>query len=254
MNRKNKALCAIAICAVCVVIASGAVRCSITEPVQETEQEETETSYEVSEDDPIININDSESANDNDNDTSSEIQSGFSQYLNTAWESEDGSSKLELLDGLIVLSGREGSSTLYEYELLDESSSSTECIATLSLTGNEEDKPDCILAIVEGTARTTLSCDLFNNDFFLETSEEDSIEVTGVDERLADLYGCDESFLKSAISDAVISRYPYATCASWTGEVWIDYSNDTCVTTFMLDDSSFTVITLTKASDQITVA
>ena len=178
MKRKNKVMLALALGAVALVIASGAVRCSLAtpEPSEESTQEQgrVESSGEAAHEEPSAASFEEAGA-----------QGGFADLKNTTWVSEDGKSALSIIEGAFIESGEAGQSILY-YSVESEQTQNDGITATLavsdSMTGDEELTVAVFQTSSEG--ERTLTCDKLSCAYVLEEVQATAITVTEADERL----------------------------------------------------------------------
>ncbi len=238
MKRKNKAMLALALGAVALVIASGAVRCSLATPeasegdTQEQGQVESpgDTAHEETPTAPLKEAG---------------AQGGFADLKNTTWVSEDGKSALSIIEGALIESGETGQSILY-YSVDNEQAQHDGLAATLavsdSMTGDEE----LTVANVQtsGEGKRTLTCDKLSCAYVLEEAQATAIAVAEADERLYSTFGKSEDDFENALLEYARAKAPSATRATWSKEVWIDFGQMSYLTNFTLDDAASSIVTV----------
>ncbi len=238
MKRKNKVMLALALGAVALVIASGAVRCSLATPeaseesTQEQGQVESpgETAHEETPAAPLEEAG---------------AQGGFADLKNTTWASEDGKSALSIIEGALIESGEAGQSILY-YSVESEQAQRDGLTATLavsdSMTGDEE----LTVANVRmgGEGELTLTCDKLSCAYVLEEAQATAIAVAEADERLYSTFGKSEDDFENALLEYARAQAPSATRATWSKEVWIDFGQMSYLTNFTLDDAASSIVTV----------
>ena len=238
MKRKNKVMLALALGAVALVIASGAVRCSLAtpEPSEEStlEQGRVESSGEAAHEEPSAASFEEAGA-----------QGGFADLKNTTWVSEDGKSALSIIEGAFIESGEAGQSILY-YSVESEQTQNDGITATLavsdSMTGDEELTVAVFQTSSEG--ERTLTCDKLSCAYVLEEVQATAITVTEADERLYSTFGKSEDDFANALLEYARAKAPSATCATWSKEVWIDFGQTSYLTNFTLDDAASSIVTV----------
>lgn len=249
MNRKNKIMAALAMGAVALVVASGVARCALSEagdpppepaPAQEAEHAEPGTPPASAE---------TEEGPEAGNGTAA--QGGFADLKNTSWESEDGKSALSIIEGALIESGEQGSTILY-YTVDSESREGGELAATLSvsrsMTGDEE---RTVAVVREGRdGGTEISCDKLSCKYLRKNATAAGpISLIGATQELYDEFGKGEGEFASVLSEYAAGACPGATSASWSKEVWIDFSSGTRLTNFTLDDAASTIVCVQLGSD-----
>ncbi len=226
MEKKNRILVALAIGAVALLVASGIARCAMTSAADsggggnEAGKTAEVRQQEAGDSDPL------------------------SEVENTTWKSEDDRSTLTVLPGVLIESTEAGE-TLYYYEASGVQRSGTGMTATLSLSKSRGgETTDAALSITKGTGSMHLACDSLSTDYAMETGDA-GIALVGVDENLTTLFGKQTDEFSAAIEKWASSRSPYATKATWSKEVWIDYAASSFVTTFALDDAASSIVSVT---------
>lgn len=230
MEKKSKVMAALAAGAVALIVASGAVRCAMpaTEgqgapeaPAQEQQEQAPQTGGE-----------------------GGGATATLASIEGTTWKSADGAATLDVLPGVLIES-EGGTDSLSYFEASDVTESALGLTATLSVSKEKGGEArECALAVVKGQGSMRLTCDALSHDYVLETSGA-QIAVEGAGEELEGLFGKGAADFAQALSSWAQARSPYATKATWSGEVWLDYSSGTKVTTFELDDAAGSVVSVT---------
>ena len=171
MKRKNKVMLALALGAVALVIASGAVRCSLATPEPSKEntqgQGQVESSGEAAREEPSAASFEEAGA-----------QGGFADLKNTTWVSEDGKSALSIIEGALIESGEAGQSILY-YSVESEQAQHDGLTATLAVSDSMTDDEELTVAVVQMSSegRRTLTCDKLSCAYVLEEVQATAITV-----------------------------------------------------------------------------
>ena len=169
MKRKNKVMLALALGAVALVIASGAVRCSLATPEPSKEntqgQGQVESSGEAAREEPSAASFEEAGA-----------QGGFADLKNTTWVSEDGKSALSIIEGALIESGEAGQSILY-YSVESEQAQHDGLTATLAVSDSMTDDEELTVAVVQMSSegRRTLTCDKLSCAYVLEEVQATAI-------------------------------------------------------------------------------
>lgn len=229
MDKKNKIIAGLAIGAVTLLVASGVTRCALApaddDNAATAEQAATIEQQQTQEEKP-------------------EGQGGLSEIENTTWKSDDGKSTLTVLSGALIEATESGETILY-YKATDVIETDTGITADLSVSKEQGGKAaQTALAITRGSGSMRLACDALSTDYSMKTGDA-AIALAGIDENLTSLYGRTADDFASAISKWASSKSPYATKATWTKEVWIDYKSGSKVTTFTLDDGASSTVSVT---------
>jgi hypothetical protein len=229
MDKKNKIIAGLAIGAVTLLVASGVARCLLApadnDNAATAEQAATIEQQQTQEEKP-------------------EGQGGLSEIENTTWKSDDGKSTLTVLSGALIETTESGETILY-YKATDVIETDTGITADLSVSKEQGGKAvQTALAITRGSGSMRLACDALSTDYSMKTGDA-AIVLANVDENLTSLYGRTADDFASAISKWASSKSPYATKATWTKEVWIDYKSGSKVTAFTLDDGASSTVSVT---------
>ena len=225
MERKNKIMAALAIGAVALVVASGAVRCSLSDGGNANQAPEPEKPAAQA----ILDEGDAQ-----DQDAGAAAQGGFADLKNTSWESEDGKSALSIIEGALIETSDEGSSVIY-YTVDGESLEGGMLTATLSvsreMTGAEEQTVAAATYVRKPSAPAG------------------PIALAGATSELFEEFGKGEEEFAAILSDYAKAASPGATAAAWSKEVWIDYGSKTKLTNFTLDDVASTIVCVQLDAD-----
>lgn len=229
MDKKNRIIAGLAIGAVTLLVASGVARCALApaddDNAATAEQAATIEQQQTQEEKP-------------------EGQGGLSEIENTTWKSDDGKSTLTVLSGALIETTESGETILY-YKATDVIETDTGITADLSVSKEQGGKAvQTALAITRGSGSMRLACDALSTDYSMKTGDA-AIVLANVDENLTSLYGRTADDFSSAISKWASSKSPYATKATWTKEVWIDYKSGSKVTAFTLDDGASSTVSVT---------
>lgn len=238
MKRKNKILAGLAIGAVALAIASGAVRCSASDQETSVQEPREEQALERA----LVGPQDEGAPADGRDDA----QGGFADLKNTKWESEDGKSALSIIEGALIEAKEDGTSILY-YTIKGETRDGDSLTATLStsatMTGDEEETVAVVRSTPEGGRE--IVCDKLACKYKqMPARVAGPITLEGTTDDLYDIMGKSEGEISGAITEQVKASTPSATVATWGKEVWIDYASGTRVTNFTLNDAAATIVSV----------
>ena len=231
MEKRNRAAIALACIALLVLIGAGCARCAIVhgggqDASGEAQQTEQSTGADAQE----------------------EAKDSLDKLVGTKWTSKDGESTLAVVSGAFVeASGGEEAVTYWtpgDVQAGQDGFSET-VWASGSLTG--EQSQAVVRVEVASSGQTSIACDSFkkSKSYLADAPENTELAVKGDVSRLAELAGADEGEITEALRSFAKSKSPYATSASWDGEVYIDANANTVSSTFTLDDPNKTVATVT---------
>lgn len=242
MERKNKIMAALAIGAVALVVASGAVRCSLSDGGNANQAPEPEKPAAQA----ILDEGDAQ-----DQDAGAAAQGGFADLKNTSWESEDGKSALSIIEGALIETSDTGSTVIY-YTVDGESLDGGVLTATLSvsreMTGTEE-KTVAVVRPGQG-GRDEIACDKLATTYVRKASAPAGpIALAGATSELFEEFGKGEAEFATILSDYAKAASPGASTAAWSKEVWIDYGSKTKLTNFTLDDVASTIVCVQLTAD-----
>lgn len=238
MKRKNKIVAGLAIGAVALAIASGAVRCSASDQgtsVQEPREEQALEQAVIESQDEGTPADERDAA-----------QGGFADLKNTKWESEDGKSALSIIEGALIEAKEDGTSILY-YTIKGESRDGESLTVTLStsatMTGDEEETVAVVRSTPDGGRE--IVCDKLASKYLQEPIRDAGpISLQDATGDLYDIMGKNEAEISGAITEQANASSPSATVATWGKEVWIDYATGTRVTNFTLNDAAATIMSI----------
>lgn len=229
MEKKNKVIAGLAIGAVALLAASGVARCSLSRDGQSALSPEQPA--------PIEQAQQAEQAG----------RGGLGEIENTTWVSDDGKSTLMVLPGVLIESSGDDETLLY-YTATGVASDDAGITATLFVSkepgGEAVQAP---LAVTRGNGSMRLACDALSADYPTETGDA-SIALVSIDENLTGLFGRGPDDFAAAISKWASVKSPYARKATWTKEVWVDYTAGSKVTTFTLDDGAASTVNVTLSA------
>lgn len=229
MEKKNKIIAGLALGAVALLVASGIARCSLA-------PEAAEPGASAPDQPPAMEQPQQQ-------DPAPEGGSDLSEIENTTWKSDDGKSTLTVMPGVLI-EKTESAETLLYYEASDVVETETGITATLSVSKDKGGQAtQAALAVTKGNGQSRLACDALSTDYSMKTGDA-SIAIAGVDGNLTDTFGKGQDDFAAAISKWASSKSPYATKATWTKEVWIDYGSGNKVTTFTIDDGAASVVSV----------
>ena len=230
MERRNKAALALACIALLVLIGAGCARCAMVhgggQPAADEEQQAEQAAGAGA---------------------AEEAKDSLDKLVGTKWTSEDGKSTLAIVSGAFVESagGEEAVTYWTPGDVQAASNGFSETIwAGASLTG---DQSQAVVRVeVAASGQTSIACDSFkkSGSYLADAPEGTEIEVLGDVSRLAEIAGADGQKITEALQGFAKSKSPYATSASWDGEVYIDANANTASSTFTLDDPNKTVVTV----------
>lgn len=235
MQRKNKVILALAIGAVALVVASGAVRCSAMD-----------TSHGPDEQAQPVETPQEETMSQQAQEPGQEgAQGGFADLKNTSWKSEDGKSALSIIEGALIESNEGGSSILY-YTIDSEDAHDGSLTATLSvsssMTGDEEKTVASVRTRDDGARE--IACDRLACAYVLDAPSVSDVAIVGADENLYQTFGKDERDFAGVLLDYARQSAPSAKSATWSKEVWVDFNDMSYLTTFTLDDAASTIVSV----------
>ena len=221
MDRKTKLMAACAIGAVAILLGAGLARCAMAPNDDGADDEKAAVEQQAD-------------------------GSALSAYVGTAWTSGDGKSYLAILDGALV--EKDGTSTeVTYYEADGEAADDGGLSVDISTWAAATDTPkDGVLRIDASDEAVTATCDAFKlaGSYVLDADAQSAMALARHSEELNDLLQSDDAAIESAIGAWAAKRSPYATTATWDGEVYIDCNGNTVTTGFALDDGAGTVVQL----------
>ena len=228
MERRNRAALALACIALLVLIGAGCARCAMVHGGEQPAAEEEQQAEQAA-------------------GAAEETKDSLDKLVGTKWTSEDGKSTLAIVSGAFVESagGEEAVTYWTPGDVQAASNGFSETIwAGASLTA--EQSQAVVRVEVAASGQTSIACDSFkkSGSYLADAPEGTEIEVLGDVSRLAEIAGADGQKITEALQGFAKSKSPYATSASWDGEVYIDANANTASSTFTLDDPNKTVVTV----------
>lgn len=228
MNKK-RAMLACAIGALVILVGSGVARCAMQQPEdgggvgQETAQKEEGSSIK--------------------------------DYIGTAWSADEGTKTLTITDGVMIERAGESTSITY-YEVLSEDPDDTGVSVNVITTKASKDAPrQGVVRIDSSSDSVAVTCDAFAlaTTYVLDPAPDSRVALTKHSAQLNELLDSDDVRICDAITAWAAKRSPYATSATWDGEVFIDCNSGTVTTSFTLDDGAGTLVQLRydKATDEL---
>ncbi len=242
MERKNKIMAALAIGAVALVVASGAVRCSLSDGGNANRAPDPEKPAAQA----IRDEGDTQ-----DQDPGAAAQGGFADLKNTSWESEDGKSALSIIEGALIETSDAGSQVIY-YTVDGESLEGGVLTATLSISREMTGAEEHTVAVVSRGqgGQDEITCDKLATTYVRKAPvSAGPIALMGATSDLFEEFGKGEEEFAIILSDHAKTASPGATAATWSKEVWIDYGMKTKLTNFTLDDAASTIVCVQLDAD-----
>lgn len=231
MDRKTKLLAACAIGAVAVILGAGIARCAITAATGGEESAIEETAQTQAQEKTASGQQDEESS--------------LAECVGTSWTSADGATLSIISDALVER--KDDQTTVTYYEVESEKADAEGVSADISTYTTAKDTPkSCVLRIDTSGDKVTATCDAFQlaKSYTLDAKAETELKLAAHASRLNELMESDDSAITAAIAQWAATKSPYATTATWDGEVYVDCNDDTVTTGFTLDDGAGTVVQL----------
>lgn len=227
MEKKSKAMAALACAVLLVLVGSGCVRCTM---VHSTQQDPVEQSQEEGTADDVAAAKDS-----------------LENLLGTKWTSKDGKATLSIMNGAFVeRAAGEEKVTYWEPENVkaDGGGFSESVWASDSITSAQT--PSVVRVDATENGGMAITCDSFkiSATYLIDAPEDVELAISGNIDYLATLAGVEKDGIVSCLQDFVRSRSPYAKTATWDGEVYIDVNANKTSSTFTLDDPNGTIATI----------
>ena len=222
MEKKSKAMAALACAALLVLIGSGCVRCTM---VHSTQQDPAEQGQEEGD----------------------AAKNSLEKLLGTKWTSKDGKATLSIMNGAFVeRAAGEEKVTYWEPEnaKADGGGFSESVWASDSITSAQT--PSVVRADATENGGMAITCDSFkiSATYLIDAPEDAELAISGNIDYLATLAGVEKDGIVSCLQDFARSRSPYAKTATWDGEVYIDANANKVSSTFTLDDPNGTIATI----------
>ena len=227
MEKKSKAMAALACAALLVLIGAGCVRCTM---VHGTQQDPVEQGQEEGAADEADTAMDS-----------------LEKLLGTKWTSEDGKATLSIINGAFVERAVDEEKVTYwepENAKADDGGFSESVWVSDSITSAQTPSMVRVDAVENGGMAIT--CDSFkiSATYLIDAPEDVELAISGNIDYLATLAGVEKDSIAGCLRDFVSSRSPYAKTATWDGEVYIDANANKTSSTFTLDDPNGTIVTI----------
>lgn len=220
MNKK-RAMLACAIGAILILVGSGVARCAMHPP----------------QDSPGDGIEEVAEKTDG---------NSFKDYVGSAWSADGGSKTLAITDGVMV--ERDGVSTAVTYfDVISEDPDDGGLSVNVTTSKGPRDTPkQGVVRIDSSTTSITITCDAFSLSatYTLDASPDSEVSLAAHSEKLNDLLESDDERISGTITGWAAKRSPYATSATWDGEVYIDCNGKTVTTSFTLNDGAGTLVQL----------
>lgn len=246
MQKKNKAMLAVAIGMVAIVIASTAVRCSVAQPAQDqegaavaaSEQAPADASERFGE-----SAQDAASEDPAEGDAETKIM-GLLQ--GTVWQAEgDPAKTVAFRDGSFVES--DGSSVkfaAFDVKAAENGSGQAHMDIDIMREGDPYATPTTVI-VEEREGVLSVACDGFaiEKRYVQGSAGGETVSVTGLAEPYTSLVDGKSGELASAIGAWCRAHAPSAARASFDGEVYLDMRGGRVSATFHLDDSASTIVT-----------
>lgn len=243
MNRKNKVMLIAAIGAVAILIASSAVRCSISQPAPGDQPDQPAASEQ------------GESGAATPEQAEEEAVLGI--LTGHKWQVKDDSSKtISFKDGTFIESdGKTTKVTAYSVASASEASGASTVDVRLVRDGAESEAP-AVISITGSEGTYEVSCDGFQNSktYVQGSSSEAPVAVTGLAEPYTTLIDGKTDELAQTIAAWCREHVPTATKASFDGEVYVDTKSGRVGATFHCDDKAATVLSVTYEDGAFAVA
>lgn len=227
MEKKSRAMAALACAALLVLIGSGCVRCTM---VHGTQQDPAEQGQEEGTADDAAAAKDS-----------------LEKLLGTKWTSKDGKATLSIMNGAFVeRAAGEEKVTYWEpgNAKADGGGFSESVWASDSITSAQT--PSVVRVDATENGGMAITCDSFkiSATYLIDAPEDVELAISGNIDYLAALAGVEKDGIVGCLQDFARSRSPYAKTATWDGEVYIDANANKTSSTFTLDDPNGTIATI----------
>lgn len=227
MEKKSKAMAALACAALLVLIGAGCARCTMVHSTQQdpVEQGQGEGAADVP-----------DAAKDS-----------LEKLLGTKWTSKDGKATLSIMNGAFVERSVDEEKVTYwepESAKADDGGFSESVWVSDSLTSAQT--PSMVRVDVTGNGGMAITCDSFkiSATYLIDAPEDVELAISGSIDHLATLAGVEKDGIVGCLQDFARSRSPYAKKAAWDGEVYIDANTNKTSSTFTLDDPNGTIVTI----------
>lgn len=227
MEKKSKAVAALACAALLVLIGAGCVRCTMVHSAQQDPVEQGQGEGAVDEADAA--------------------EGGLEKLLGTKWTSMDGRATLSIINGAFVERAVDEEKVTYwepENAKADDGGFSESVWVSDSITSAQT--PSVVRVDATENGGMAITCDSFkiSATYLIDAPEDVELAISGNIDYLATLAGVEKDGIVGCLRDFVSSRSPYAKTATWDGEVYIDANANKTSSTFTLDDPNRTIVTI----------
>lgn len=227
MEKKSKAVAALACAALLVLIGAGCARCTIVHSTQQDPVEQGQGEGAVDEADVA--------------------KGSLEKLLGTKWTSKDGKATLSIMNGAFVERAVDEEKVTYwepENAKADGGGFSESIWVSDSITSAQT--PSMVRVDATENGGMAITCDSFkiSATYLIDAPEDVELAISGNVDYLATLAGVEKDSIVGCLQDFVRSRSPYAKTATWDGEVYIDANANKTSSTFTLDDPNGTIVTI----------
>ncbi len=227
MEKKSKAMAALACVALLVLIGAGCARCTMVHSTQQDPAEQGQAEDPAGEDDTA--------------------KDSLEKLLGTKWTAQDGNSALSIVNGAFVERTSDEEKVTYwtpDNAKADADGFSESVWVSDSLTSKQT--PSIVRVDITADGGMAITCDSFkiSTTYLIDAPEDIDLAISGNVDYLATLTGVDKEKIAGCLQDFVKSRSPYAKTAAWDGEVYIDANANRTSSTFTLDDPNKTIVTI----------
>ena len=237
MEKKTKALAAIAAGALAIGVALSVASCALRSAGadQQTVQEEA----------PVEEAAQGQGA---------AALTSYELACSKGWKSDAGS--LQMSKGMVIEKGADGKIHVLTVSEVEEADAGEQ--AVLAVAGTDEDSQDSVTWTLvfdrSGGAATMSSDDFKVSKKYSEDVAEGSVSVSGMDEAYIGLVGGDAEPLRKALAAYMAKNVPQAASASFDGEASVDFNAKTVSAPFHADDPARTVLVVAYADGKFTVS
>lgn len=227
MEKKSKAMVALASAALLVLIGAGCARCTMVHSTQQDPVEQGQGEGAVDEADVA--------------------KGSLEKLLGTKWTSKDGKATLSIMNGAFVERAVDEEKVTYwepENAKADGGGFSESIWVSDSITSAQT--PSMVRVDATENGGMAITCDSFkiSATYLIDAPEDVELAISGNVDYLATLAGVEKDSIVGCLQDFVRSRSPYAKTATWDGEVYIDANANKTSSTFTLDDPNGTIVTI----------
>lgn len=227
MEKKSKAVAALACAALLVLIGAGCVRCTMVHSTQQDPVEQGQGEGAADEADVA--------------------KDSLEKLLGTKWTSKDGKATLSIINGAFVERAADEEKVTYwepENAKADDGGFSESVWVSDSITSAQT--PSMVRVDATENGGMAIACDSFkiSATYLIDAPEDVELAISGDIDCLATLAGVEKDGIVGCLRDFVGTRSPYAKTATWDGEVYIDANANRTSSTFTLDDPNGTIVTI----------